>query len=117
MAAVLLSGALGGPESLAVSARPAGFCYKNDYGISVGLGNMFMESLGRYGVALVLFALASGCSSIGFGSSDRGGECRWNRSKCMYEGPYEPGEKDYAEQEAARLNQAEAAKLRRSSGR
>jgi hypothetical protein len=34
----------------------------------------------------------------------------------MYEGQYEPGERDYAEQEAKRLNQAASDKLRRSSG-
>jgi len=73
---------------------------------------MPMPSLGRIGVVLFLAALVSGCSLLGFGDSDN--ECRWNRSKCMYEGPYEEGERDYAEDEAARLNRSEAAKLRRS---
>jgi hypothetical protein len=35
----------------------------------------------------------------------------------MYEGQYEPGERDYAEQEARRLNQAQYAKLRRGARR
>jgi hypothetical protein len=34
----------------------------------------------------------------------------------MYEGAYEPGERDYAEQEAKRLNQAASRRLRRISG-
>lgn len=39
--------------------------------------------------------------------------CQWNPSACMYKGSYEPGEDVYAEQEAARLNRAEAARLGR----
>jgi hypothetical protein len=34
----------------------------------------------------------------------------------MYEGKYEPDERDYAEEEAKRLNQAESRKIRRKSG-
>ncbi len=33
----------------------------------------------------------------------------------MYEGSYEPGEEEFAEEEAARLNKAAQKKLRRSS--
>jgi hypothetical protein len=35
----------------------------------------------------------------------------------MYEGAYEPDERGYAEEEARRLNQASAARFRRSAGR
>lgn len=78
---------------------------------------MSIKTLIRYGVALFLVALVSGCSLMGLGASDSDDECKWNRSKCMYEGSYEPGERDYAEEEAKRLNQAASAKLRRSSGK
>jgi len=73
-----------------------------------------VQTLGRCGVALFFAALASGCSMVGPGGSDGGGECRWNPSKCMYEGSYEPGERDYAEDEAARLNRAASRNIRRS---
>ncbi len=69
---------------------------------------MPIQALGRCGVVLFLAALASGCSL--------GGECRWYRSGCMYDGKYEPGEEDYAEAEAKRLNKASTDRLRRSSG-
>ena len=78
---------------------------------------MFIQTLGRCGVALFLIAIVSACSVIGPGSSGRGGECKGNRSGCMYEGSYEPGERDYAEQEAKRLNKAASEKLRRSAGK
>lgn len=61
-------------------------------------------------------ALVSGCSLLGAGGSDAGparhNECRWNPSSCMYEGSYEAGERDYAEEEARRLNQEQMEKLR-----
>jgi hypothetical protein len=34
----------------------------------------------------------------------------------MHEGSYDPGEEDYAEEEATRLNQESSDRLRRSSG-
>ena len=90
---------------------------------------MSIQSIIRCGVAVFLIALFSGCSSNGSRSADRADrpfigsstsarddECRWNRTKCMYEGAYEPGERDYAEQEAKRLNQAASRRLRRISG-
>jgi hypothetical protein len=67
---------------------------------------MSIQNLGRCGVALFLVALSSGCSL--------GGECGWNRSSCMYEGSYEPGEEDYAEDEAKRLNKDSSDRLRRA---
>lgn len=41
-------------------------------------------------------------------------ECRVNRSACIYEGRYESGERQYAEQEARRLNQASLERLART---
>ena len=76
---------------------------------------MSIQTLSRCGVVLFLVALVSGCSLSGRGASDRVDECKWNRSKCLYEGAYEPGEQDYAVQEAKRLNQAESVRMRRSS--
>ncbi|OZI26879.1 hypothetical protein CAL26_01725 [Bordetella genomosp. 9] len=42
--------------------------------------------------------------------------CSSSRSKCLYKGSYEPGERDYAEQEAKRLNLAELERLKRAFG-
>lgn len=57
---------------------------------------------------------------IGLGSSGpsaaQANECERNRSRCIYEGSYEPGERDYAEDEAARLNRASSARLSRGLG-
>ncbi|KAG1453815.1 hypothetical protein G6F57_015641 [Rhizopus arrhizus] len=69
---------------------------------------MSIQRLGRSSILLFLAALNSGCSL--------GGECGWNRSSCMYEGKYEEGEEDYAEDEAKRLNKNSSDRLRRSSG-
>ncbi len=90
---------------------------------------MSIHSFGRFGIALFLGVLVSGCSftgleapgtgpkasSAGVQASDRGNECRRNRSGCIYEGAYEPRERDYAEQEAKRLNRAALERFRRSS--
>jgi hypothetical protein len=54
---------------------------------------------------LVLAALVSGCSYLGLGDSGRTGPCASDPDSCMYEGHYEPGERDYAVQEAKRLNE------------
>lgn len=83
---------------------------------------MSIQIFSRCGVALFVAAIMSGCSSTNPGASYEGGdarvvttslECRWNRSSCIYEGRYEPGERDYAEDEARRLNQASIERLRR----
>ncbi|RTZ41100.1 hypothetical protein EKL30_15545 [Candidimonas sp. SYP-B2681] len=76
---------------------------------------MVIQMVSRYGVALFFVALVSGCSSTGLGASARSDECKWNRSSCIYEGAYEPGERDYAEEEAKRLNRAQSERLRRGS--
>lgn len=84
---------------------------------------MLVRILSRCGVASCLIALVSGCSLMGpdippqrqTQGQARGGDCNWNRSGCMYEGAYEPGERAYAEQEARRLNRAASERLRRRS--
>lgn len=75
-----------------------------------------MQKLGRCCVALLVAVFITGCSSSGPSTiaqqKQRSSECAWNRSSCIYEGSYEAGERDYAEQEARRLNQAQSARLR-----
>lgn len=73
---------------------------------------------------LFLVALVSGCSSISPGASGKSltstrieDECKSNRGRCLYEGQYEPEERDYAEQEAKRLNLAQYELLRRNFGK
>jgi len=82
---------------------------------------MSIQTWGRCAIALWVVSMVAGCGFIGGGNDDAGVQrdsaCRWNRSSCMYEGPYEPGERDYAEEEARRLNREQADRLRRSSGR
>lgn len=39
--------------------------------------------------------------------------CRLNQASCDYKGHYEAGEREYAEQEARRLNLAEVRRLQR----
>lgn len=77
---------------------------------------MFLAISKRFGVALFFTALVSGCAST---STDQrwvgNNECRWDPDSCMYEGSYEPGEREYAEQEAKDLNREAARKLRRRS--
>lgn len=89
---------------------------------------MSVQTLRRYGVVIMLAALASGCSSTRPGASPSAGssstsaarervvtdDCKWLRSRCIYEGSYDAGERNYAEQEAKRLNTAELERLRRA---
>ncbi|OWT74712.1 MULTISPECIES: hypothetical protein [unclassified Achromobacter] len=83
---------------------------------------------------LFLVILLAGCSSSGpkedaapdgdFSSSSSAPapvakaaeSCRANRSGCLYNGPYESGERDYAQKAAANLNKAELLRLKRSFG-
>lgn len=53
-----------------------------------------------------------GCSATGSGKTTRN-ECRWNPESCMYDGVYEIGESDYAEEKAKELNRESAKKIRR----
>lgn len=77
---------------------------------------MPIQILSRFGLSLFLVALVSGCASTGPGGSSRSVQCKISPSSCMHEGAYEPGEEEFAEQEAKDLNRAAARKLRRSSG-
>jgi hypothetical protein len=43
-------------------------------------------------------------------------ECKPNPGKCMYNGSYEPGERQFAEDEAKKLNAAETARLKKAFG-
>ncbi len=78
----------------------------------------------RIGAVLGLLAVLSGCAWFSSGSSSttsvrpfsspkRHNPCQANPADCMYKGNYEQGEALYAEQEAARLNRAEAARIQR----
>lgn len=78
---------------------------------------MSIQTWCRCGVSLFLVAVVAGCSSGGSGSkSAAGDDCKWLRSRCLYEGSYDRGERDYAEQEAKRLNAAESQRLMRNWG-
>jgi hypothetical protein len=86
---------------------------------------MFISRLGRSAIVISMLALAAGCSSgiTGFsragpsatGSQAANNPCSWNPRSCIHKGSYEPNERAYAEQEAARLNQASLERLRRST--
>lgn len=82
---------------------------------------MFVNAFGRFGVGLFLATLVSGCSSVDkrdsddVGVLDRSNPCLLAPGSCIYEGRYEAGETDYAEQEARRLNEAESLRIRRRS--
>jgi hypothetical protein len=89
---------------------------------------MSVQTLSRYGVALLFATLVAGCSSVkpGAAAAEAGSSssaaservvsdnCKWLRSRCIYEGSYDAGERNYAEQEAKRLNTAELERLRRA---
>ena len=82
-----------------------------------------MRNLGKYGVIALLATLISGCSMFSSSpspqprSSGLFNKCTWDPESCRYEGSYEPGEREYAEDEARRLNQASLDRLRRQGGR
>jgi len=78
---------------------------------------MAIRTVRRCGAALLLATLAiSGCSITGgssmnpFADMGRDDDCEAEPSKCRYE----PGEREFAEQEAKRLNRESAERLRRS---
>lgn len=88
---------------------------------------MSIITISRCGAALFFVALAAGCSSSKPSAADKASmseatparasnECKANRRKCLHEGSYDVGERDYAEDEARRLNLAEAQRLRRLFG-
>ncbi|MEN4918162.1 hypothetical protein ABE485_05780 [Achromobacter spanius] len=89
---------------------------------------MSILTISRCGAALILVALAAGCSSSKPSPSAKSSmsnatparassECKSNRSKCLHEGSYDVGERAYAEDEAKRLNLAESERLRRLFGK
>ena len=67
---------------------------------------MTIQMFIRFGVGLFLVALVSGCASGG------NVQCKLSPSSCMHEGSYEPGEEEYAEEEAKDLNREASRKLR-----
>ncbi len=75
---------------------------------------MFEKSLVRAAVALGLVGLIAGCSSGGSKSSASRTslQCTISKSSCMYDGKYEPDEDKYAEEQAAKLNNQQRARLR-----
>lgn len=81
-----------------------------------------MKTLSRCGSVLLLIVFLSACSSFdretasASSVSERQDDCAWNRSSCLYEGRYDVGERDYAEEEAKRLNRAQLNRLRRMGG-
>lgn len=84
---------------------------------------MSIRSSFRSAALVLLGIVLAGCSSPVaslFGGNDqaaysRSSECVINRSRCIYEGSYESGERDYAEEQARRLNQAQLERLKRTS--
>ncbi|ALM85818.1 hypothetical protein ASB57_25270 [Bordetella sp. N] len=62
----------------------------------------------RFILASCLLATLSAC---GPAEPKRSSSCHWWNS-CSYDGPYDSGEAGYAQDEAARLNQEQAAKLK-----
>ncbi|HAP27825.1 MAG TPA: hypothetical protein DCR74_19875 [Achromobacter sp.] len=84
--------------------------------------------MSRCGAALFFVALVAGCSSSKPTPAEKASmmettparasdECKANRKKCLHEGSYDVGERDYAEDEAKRLNLAESQRLRRLFGK
>lgn len=85
---------------------------------------MTLKSYFRMGAVALFAALVAGC---GTSSPDTAGatrktasvaspsivnKCRWSPGSCMHEGSYESGERQYAEEEARRLNQAVLQRMR-----
>jgi len=81
---------------------------------------MSIYLLARYTMATAVLAVIAGCGSgvtpldllAGPSGPERVDECESNRRACLYEGSYERGERDYAEEEAKRLNQAQVRRIR-----
>lgn len=76
---------------------------------------MTVQRLLQCAALLSLTALMAACSTTKPGTvSKLFNECTWDRSSCMHDGRYEPGESDYAEQKARDLNRQSALRLRRA---
>lgn len=86
---------------------------------------MLFSVFGRSAVVLGLVVALSACSWLGRSKSEsaapgvypaeRTAQCAENPRSCLYKGRYEPGERDYAEREAARLNRASLERLRQQT--
>lgn len=78
---------------------------------------MSSTTVKRSGLVLFLGLLMAGCgsSSISSMAQNRVDECYGNRARCLYEGKYDVDERDYAEQEAVRLNRAQSLRIRSRS--
>lgn len=77
---------------------------------------MDIRILLRQAAVLALVLFISGCvgpTPRHYRAASPTNECYRNQAACSYDGAYEPGEREYAEQEAKRLNQAQVQKLRR----
>ncbi len=68
----------------------------------------------RYLALVTCLLVLTGCASSSSHSDQTERlQCRLNPSSCMYEGSYESGEEQYAEQRAKELNQESLRKLKR----
>ena len=81
---------------------------------------MSIRTFWRQSVVVMSVCLAAGCSSSGSdvvhstsSVAQVSSDCERNRRSCIYEGRYEPDERNYAELEARRLNQAQLKRMRR----
>ena len=78
---------------------------------------MYLRSLIlAFGLTVSSLAI-TGCSSwmpdrVHGGSSSLRGECAPNPTACIYRGRYEPGERYFAQKEAARLNRQSLERLK-----
>jgi len=76
---------------------------------------MSIRFLSRCAMGLAATAVIAGCSSndrLGSEAAEVSLQCKLSPSSCLYKGAYEPGERAYAEQEAARLNEEQVERLR-----
>ncbi len=79
---------------------------------------MSIQTVSRCAVVLCLAVFIAGCGSSPDKSgvaAERSSDCKWYRSSCAYEGPYDKGERDFARSEAKRLNLAQTVRLTRST--
>lgn len=82
---------------------------------------MSIQKAVRCGAVLLFVSFLSGCSLLDFGKSEDEpvevpyNACQHDPKSCMYEGSYEVGERDFAIQEAKRLNKASMERLMRSA--
>ena len=76
---------------------------------------MSLRFLSRCAMGLASTAVIAGCSThdgLNTNAAEVSLQCRLSPSSCLYKGAYEPGEREYAEHEAARLNEEQVDRLR-----